>query len=137
MSAVTSDGAPPGSRYGDQRPYVVAEQLDDLHGPTTGVVELDRSLDWSARVRYDLDNPPREDLAPFAYWERHAFFPAAVDEVMAAYQAEGYEVTVDLRLDTFTRLHLTDPAYPTVQLRVELVANWRAQPPVVMDVGPV
>src|SRR5437667_4551662 len=59
MSAVTSDGAPPGSRYGDQRPYVVAEQLDDLHGPTTGVVELDHSLDWSARVRYDLDNPRR------------------------------------------------------------------------------
>lgn len=80
---------------------------------------------------------PSEDVDLFADWQRRGDFPTAVDEVIAAYQTEGYEVHVDLRLDTFTRLHLTDPADPGVQHRVELVANWRAQPPVVMDIGPV
>ena len=59
MSGTAADGAPPGSRYGDQRPYVVAESLAALHGPTRGVIALDRRLDWSGRARYDLDNPRR------------------------------------------------------------------------------
>jgi Phosphotransferase enzyme family/Nucleotidyl transferase AbiEii toxin, Type IV TA system len=70
----------------------------------------------------------------FADWQRRADFPTAVDKVIAAYQAEGLDVQVDLRLDTFARLHVTDP---NRQHRVELVANWRAQPPVHMDIGPV
>lgn len=51
--------APLGSRYADQRPYAVAAQLTDLHGPTRGVVRLDRRLNWSGRAVYDLDNPRR------------------------------------------------------------------------------
>lgn len=46
--------APPGSRYEDQRPYAIAQQLEDLHGPTSGTIELDRRLEWSGRVTYDL-----------------------------------------------------------------------------------
>ncbi|MET8148931.1 hypothetical protein ACIBSW_32770 [Actinoplanes sp. NPDC049668] len=52
-------GAPRGSRYADQRPYVVSERLDDLHGPVTGQVVLSQRLDWSGRARYDLENPRR------------------------------------------------------------------------------
>lgn len=52
-------GAPRGSRYADQRPYVVCERLDDLRGPVTGQVVLSRRLDWSGRACYDLDNPRR------------------------------------------------------------------------------
>jgi hypothetical protein len=52
-------GAPSGSRYADQRPYVVCDHLDDLHGPISGQVVLSRRLDWSGRARYDLDNPRR------------------------------------------------------------------------------
>ncbi|MFV2085171.1 MULTISPECIES: hypothetical protein [Micromonosporaceae] len=52
-------GAPSGSRYADQRPYVVSENLDDLHGPVSGQVTLSRSLDWSGRAQYDLANPRR------------------------------------------------------------------------------
>ena len=52
-------GAPRGSRYADQRPYVVSERLEDLRGPVTGEVVLSRRLDWSGRARYDLDNPRR------------------------------------------------------------------------------
>jgi hypothetical protein len=49
--------APQGSRYQDQRRYVVAAGLAELHGPTQGVVRLERSLDWSADPHYDLDDP--------------------------------------------------------------------------------
>lgn len=80
---------------------------------------------------------PSEDVDLFADWQRRADFPTAVDEVIAAYRAEGLDVQVDLRLDTFARLHVTDPGEPDRQHRVELVANWRAQPPVQMDIGPV
>ena len=37
----------------------------------------------------------------------------------------------------FARLHVTDPSDPDWRHRVELVANWPAQPPVQMDIGPV
>lgn len=59
MSGARTDGAPAGSRYTDQRPYAVVDRLDDLQGPTSGEVSLDRRLDWSGRARYDLDNPRR------------------------------------------------------------------------------
>lgn len=49
--------APHGSRHQDQRWYVVAASLADLHGPTRGVVRLERALDWSADPHYDLDDP--------------------------------------------------------------------------------
>jgi hypothetical protein len=80
---------------------------------------------------------PSEDVDLFADWQRRADFPAAVEEVIAAYAAAGYEVEIDQRTETFARLYLTDPASAGDQHRVELVANWRLQPPVQMDIGPV
>lgn len=80
---------------------------------------------------------PSEDVDLFADWQRRADFPTAVDEMIAAYRAEGFDIQVDLRLDTFARLHVTDPRDPDKQHRVELVANWRAKLPVQMDIGPV
>jgi hypothetical protein len=59
MSGTTAGGAPPGSRYADQRPYVVAGSLAELRGPTDATVALDRRLDWSGHARYDLSNPRR------------------------------------------------------------------------------
>ncbi|MFG1650470.1 hypothetical protein ACGFIE_11105 [Micromonospora sp. NPDC049275] len=49
-------GAPSGSRYVDQRHFVVAESLSGLRGPVRGVVTLDRWLDWSGDSTYDLDD---------------------------------------------------------------------------------
>jgi hypothetical protein len=80
---------------------------------------------------------PSEDVDLFADWQHRADFPAAVDEVVAAYAEAGYKVEIDHRNDTFARLYLTDPAQSEVQHRVELVANWRLQPPIRMDIGPV
>jgi hypothetical protein len=80
---------------------------------------------------------PSEDVDLFSDWQQRADFPTAVDAVIAAYEDEGFRVAVDLRLDTFARLHLSQDGAPDEQHRVELVANWRAQQPVEMQIGPV
>ena len=54
---VRAGGAPAGSRYVDQRHYVVSTSLAELRGPVSGVVTLDRRLDWSGDATYDLDHP--------------------------------------------------------------------------------
>ncbi|MEJ3743328.1 hypothetical protein WEI85_08585 [Actinomycetes bacterium KLBMP 9797] len=43
-------------RYEDGRPYTVPETLEELTGPTSGVVELPLRLDWSEQSRYDLSD---------------------------------------------------------------------------------
>ena len=45
--------------YGDRKPYIVADDLGELHGPTKGTVTLPHHLDWSGRATYDLDRPAR------------------------------------------------------------------------------
>jgi hypothetical protein len=45
--------------YGDRKPYVVAERLDDLRGPTEGTANLPAHLDWSGNASYDLGKPAR------------------------------------------------------------------------------
>lgn len=44
---------------GYQRPYAVAESLDLLRGPSSGMVRLPAYLDWSGHAEYDLDSPGR------------------------------------------------------------------------------
>ncbi|MFV2022580.1 hypothetical protein [Micromonospora sp. LOL_023] len=45
--------------YGDRKPYIVADTLTALTGPTGGVVTLPRHLDWSGHATYDLSRPAR------------------------------------------------------------------------------
>ena len=45
--------------YGDRKPYVIADTLSDLCGPTGGTVTLPHHLDWSGNATYDLDRPAR------------------------------------------------------------------------------
>jgi hypothetical protein len=49
--------AQPRILYEDGRPYTVPETLEELTGPTSGVVELPVRLDWSEQGRYDLSDP--------------------------------------------------------------------------------
>jgi hypothetical protein len=49
--------AQPRILYEDGRPYTVPETLEELTGPTSGVVELPLRLDWSEQGRYDLSDP--------------------------------------------------------------------------------
>lgn len=55
LEAVTERRA--SKRYA--RPYVLPDRLDELTGPTSGVVRLPGHLDWSGNAVYDLDSPGR------------------------------------------------------------------------------
>lgn len=52
-------GGPPADYvpYRERRPYLVADSLDQLTGPTTGTVTLPVILDWSGNPTHDLDAP--------------------------------------------------------------------------------
>lgn len=45
--------------YAARKPYVVAERLEELCGPTAGIVSLPVHLDWSGNATYDLGKPAR------------------------------------------------------------------------------
>ena len=45
--------------YSSRKPYVVAERLDELCGPTAGTITLPQHLDWSGNATYDLGKPSR------------------------------------------------------------------------------
>lgn len=54
--------AQPRTLYEEGRPYTVPDSLEELTGPTTGVVELPQRLDWSEQGRYDLSDPRQRNL---------------------------------------------------------------------------
>lgn len=62
-------------------------------------------------------------------------FRAAVTTAQDALRAAGYDVSPLRVTATFTRLHVQDGRGRA--LDVDFAPNWRADPPVVMDVGPV
>jgi Nucleotidyl transferase AbiEii toxin, Type IV TA system len=80
---------------------------------------------------------PSEDVDLFTAWERRGDFATAADAVIDGYRDGGYAVAVTQRFDTFARLAVTDPTQPDHPYKVELAANWRALPPVMMDIGQV
>jgi hypothetical protein len=55
-TAHASSGRPP-YEAGPGRRAVVAADLSELHGPTSGVVELPHRLFWQPDRHVDLDNP--------------------------------------------------------------------------------
>jgi hypothetical protein len=78
-----------------------------------------------------------EDVDLFTGWDDRQDFGTAVDRVLAAYRDSGYEVDVVQRFETFARLSVYDLDQPDRPFKVELAANWRANIPVLMDIGPV
>jgi len=96
------------SGYGDRKPYVVADDLDGLRGPTQGTVTLPHHLDWSGNAVYDLDRPAR--LA--------SMYKAVLNE------ARGVE---DLR-DWLDRRVLVE-VWPTLWLPPRLRGLWEARFP--------
>ncbi len=77
---------------------------------------------------------PSEDVDLFTIWERRGEFEAAVDTIVAAYQAAGLEVEAERRHDTFTRLTVSDG---TQAAKVELGVDLRRNEPVRFAIGPV
>jgi hypothetical protein len=106
MSGSRAAGAPPGSRYADQRQYVVAPRLSDLHGPVTGLVTLDQHLDWSGDSTYDLDDPGDLQL----------MYQVVLNHATSAADLSRY-----LDGDTLRRL------WPALWLPARLRALWQAR----------
>ena len=88
---------------------------------------------------YGIGDRPSGDVDLFTDWQRRADFPAAVDAVVAELERHQFTVEVIARSETFARLlvaALGDTADSEPD-KVELSADWRAHPPVLLEVGPV
>ncbi len=87
---------------------------------------------------HGMGNRPSGDVDLFTDWQRRADFPLAVDEVVAALAAHGFDVAEVVRTDTFARLLLTDQDHADAEPdKLELSADWRAHAPVLLRIGPV
>lgn len=81
-------------------PIFVADSLDALGGPVSGVVELPLHLDWTAARSYDLDNP-RRVLTMYSTVLREA---GSETDLVTYLDAEILKrVWVDLNIPTFVR----------------------------------
>jgi hypothetical protein len=98
----------PGSRYADQRHYVVPESLADLHGPVSGSVVLDRSLDWSGDSTYDLDD---------------------AGDLQVMYQTVLNQATTTENLSRWLDGDLLRQMWPELWLPARLRALWQARFP--------
>jgi hypothetical protein len=85
---------------------------------------------------YGIGERPSGDVDLFTDWRRRADFPAAVEVVVAALKHHRYGVQITARSETFARLLVSAPGSTDVD-KVELSADWRAHPPVLLEVGPV
>jgi len=101
-------GAPPGSRYVDQRNYLVATSLSDLRGPIGGVVTLDRWLDWSGDSTYDLDDD---------------------GDCQVMYQTVLNQATTIADLNRWLNGDTLRRLWPSLWLPAPLVALWQARFP--------
>ncbi|MCL4446154.1 MAG: hypothetical protein M1134_04660 [Actinobacteria bacterium] len=45
--------------FDNTKPAFVLEDLNELHGPNSGVVQLPPYIDWTANTTYDLAKPSR------------------------------------------------------------------------------
>lgn len=88
---------------------------------------------------HGIGDRPSGDVDLFTDWQRRADFPAAVDAVIATLIEHGYGVRVAARGESFARLLVTAPGASGegAEDKVELSADWRSHPPVLLDVGPV
>ncbi|MGY0231010.1 nucleotidyl transferase AbiEii/AbiGii toxin family protein [Longispora urticae] len=75
-----------------------------------------------------------EDVDLFTEAAAEARFPEAVDTVVQALTADGLTVRVEIRSESFARLHAADQV---AEAKLELAIDWRAHPPTIMDIGPV
>jgi hypothetical protein len=87
---------------------------------------------------HGMGDRPSGDVDLFMDWQQRADFPAVTDRVIEALSANGYTVTVDARAETFARLLIAIDDEPDADpQKMELAADWRAHPPVTLDIGPV
>jgi hypothetical protein len=84
---------------------------------------------------HGMGNRPSGDVDLFTDWHRRADFPAAVDAVVAELKQHGYDVAIAINGETFARLLVSSADGEPDKL--EMSADWRAHPPVLLEIGPV
>lgn len=97
-----------GARYADLRPYTVPDLLTELAGPTSGIVNLPLSLDWSQQRRYDLSIDK----------DRRRLYETVIREAMDVSELRRF-------LDAGLLLHL----WPSLWLPVRAKSLWQERFP--------
>lgn len=77
-----------------------------------------------------------DDVDLFTTADAQDRFPVAVRALVDAYEADRLEVSVAVEGPTFARLAVTNPDDQS-EARVELGVDWRANPPSLLEIGPV
>lgn len=77
-----------------------------------------------------------DDVDLFTTADTQDQFPVAVQALVEAYRADGLQVSVAVDGPTFARLAVTRP-HDQAAVRVELGVDWRANPPSLLEIGPV
>ena len=79
---------------------------------------------------------PTEDIDIFTVASAAEEFEEGVDLVITALRAAGYEITAELRNLGYARLDVisSDGLFRT---EIDLGIDWRSQPPIALDIGPV
>lgn len=94
------------------------------------------ALAGSGAVReHGLIDRPTEDIDLFTVQQAQAEFGASLDRIIAALRVAGYIVERCRRQDTFAQLTATSGSGRSTD--VDLGVDWRAHPPVRLEVGPV
>ncbi len=94
------------------------------------------ALAGSGAIReHGLIDRPTEDVDLFTAHQAQANFDASLDRIIAALRAAGY--TVETRRHQATFAHLTVIDMSGRSTDVDLGVDWRAHPPVQLEVGPV
>lgn len=83
---------------------------------------------------HGLRRRPSDDVDLFTDEPDPVKFSEAVRRAVAAWEAEGMSVTVVKQAGTFARFYV---ASGHTEMKVEMSHDWRADPPVILDVGPV
>ncbi len=77
---------------------------------------------------------PSDDVDLFTNQPDPDKFHRAVLLAISAWEADGISVHLETELGTFARLVVSDGSQ---EMKVELCHDWRADPPVLFDIGPV
>lgn len=94
------------------------------------------ALAGSGAIReHGLIDRPTEDVDLFTIQQAQARFGTSLDRIITALRASGYSVETRRRLDMFAQLTVVSAQGPSTD--VDLGVDWRAHPPVQLDVGPV
>lgn len=94
------------------------------------------ALAGSGAIReHGLIDRPTEDVDLFTVQQAQAKFDMSLDRIIAALLSAGYTVETRRRQETFAQLTATDSRGRSTD--VDLGVDWRAHPPVHLEVGPV